>query len=429
VSDLPVRHSSPGPLLVPLATLAIAAALGACGGEPGIRDERGTPTPWPPTVEAEISVDAGGAVLRKGVPYCGIGVNYVDAFWRHLANPADRTYERGFADLAANGVPFVRFAAGAYWPRELQLYQNDRAAYLGRLDDVVRSAEAHGIGLVPSLFWAYFAVPDLVGEPVNRWGDPASGTIQFMTQYTQDIVGRYRGSPAIWAWEFGNEFSLSVDLPNAADWRPPIVPDLGTPTTRSAEDDLTTQMILIAFQTFAAAVHALDDRPVTTGNSLPRPQAEQMRLTGEWGEQDTREEFHDSLQLVNPAPRYQIASIHVYANDVADPRFSWTHYPTFDELLELSSEAARQQGQALFVGEFGASDVLHGGHEAALQANLEIIESLVRNRVPLSALWVYDFSPQDGQGWNTTYTNSRGPILRAIQDANERFADGACAGP
>ena len=356
-------------------------------------------------------------------------MNYVDAFWRHLRNPGDRSYEQGLANLAANGVPFVRFAASAYWPSQLRLYETDKAAYLSRLDDVVKAAEARGIGLVPSVFWAHFAVPDLVGEPVSRWGDPNSATIRFMSRYMQDIVSRYRSSPAIWAWEFGNEFSLQVDLPNAADNRPPVNPGLGTPTSRSSEDDLTTPMILVAFDSFSAVVRGLDGRLVITGNSLPRAHAEHMRLTGDWGEPDSRTDFMGNLKIVNPPPSYRISSIHLYKNDVTDYRFSWTYRSSFDELLGLSLRAASEEGQALFVGEFGASDVLHGGPEAARQANLEMIDALVRNRVSLSALWVYDFPDQDKDGWNTNYSNARSPILGAIRDANRTFLAGGCSAP
>jgi hypothetical protein len=59
-------------------------------------------------------------------------------------------------------------------------------------------------------------LPDAVGEHHDQWENPKSKTIGTMRQYVGDIVGRYKDSPAIWAWEFGNEPNLSVDL--AAIW-------------------------------------------------------------------------------------------------------------------------------------------------------------------------------------------------------------------
>ena len=72
-------------------------------------------------------------------------------------------------------------------------------------------------------------VPDLVGEPCDQWGNPESKTHEFMRTYVREVVTRYQDSPAIWGWEFGNEYNLDADLPNAKEHLPPIVPQLGRP--------------------------------------------------------------------------------------------------------------------------------------------------------------------------------------------------------
>ena len=62
-----------------------------------------------------------------------------------------------------------------------------------------------------------------------------------MRTYIREVVSRYVNSPAIWGWEFGNEYNLPADLPNAADHRPPIVTSpVNTITVRAydAKDDL-----------------------------------------------------------------------------------------------------------------------------------------------------------------------------------------------
>lgn len=190
-----------------------------------------------------LSVGSRGELLLDGKPYRGIGVNYYDLFARTLQEPPNTNYEAGLSALAERRIPFVRFSAGGYWPGDWGLYQTNRAEHFARLDRVVRSAERHGIGLIPSLFWLSSTVPDLVGEPSSRWGDVHSRTYAFMLQYTREVVTRYAGSKAIWGWEFGNEYNLPADLPNAADHRPPVVPTLGTPASRSKEDDLSHAMI------------------------------------------------------------------------------------------------------------------------------------------------------------------------------------------
>ena len=201
---------------------------------------------------APVRVDDDGTLVRDGKPYRGIGVNYFDAFYRTLQDPADTTYDAGFAELARRNIPFVRFMASGFWPADYRLYQEDKAQHFALLDAVVASAKAHGVGLIPSLCWYDACIPDLVGEPRSAWGDPESKTVQFMRQYATEVVARYVDSSAIWAWELGNEWSLDADLPNADQWRPKVVPSLGTTTSRSEADDLTTDMLLVAFREYAA---------------------------------------------------------------------------------------------------------------------------------------------------------------------------------
>ncbi len=153
-----------------------------------------------------------GMLLKDGVPYRGIGVNYFDAFARTLREPNDTSYDEGFRVLAQHGIPFARFMCTGYWPAEMKLYRQDKARYFKLLDGVVRSAEKHRVGLIPSLFWYMPMVPDLVGEPCDQWSNPQSKTHEFMRTYVREVVTRYRNSPAIWGWEFGNEYNLDADL-------------------------------------------------------------------------------------------------------------------------------------------------------------------------------------------------------------------------
>lgn len=83
------------------------------------------------------------------------------------------------------------------------------------------SAEKHGVGLIPCLFWTTFAMSDLAGERRDQLAVESSLTRQKMREFATVVIERYRASPAIWAWEFGNEWNLAVDLPNAAELLPP----------------------------------------------------------------------------------------------------------------------------------------------------------------------------------------------------------------
>ena len=361
-------------------------------------------TAWSAVAAPGLFVNERGDLLLRGTPFHGVGVNYYDAFARTLGPAAPTHYDAGFRELAARRIPFARFSAGGFWPNDWGLYQTNRSEYFARLDAVVQSAERHGVGLIPSLFWHESAVPDLVGEPCNRWGDPASRTIAFMRQYTREVVTRYAPSPAIWGWEFGNEYNLPADLPNAAQHRPPVVPSLGTPAQRTAEDDLTHAAFRVALREFALEVWKHDPhRLIVSGNATPRPSAWHQMHEKSW-KKDTRDQFAGMLAADNPSPMNTLC---VRGYDLT----------TDLERLPQAMAVAQTVKKSLFVGEFGVPGATTAESKEKFASILTAIET---NRVPLSALWVFDFASQ-AKDWNVTATNDRAWQLDAIQQANERM--------
>jgi hypothetical protein len=364
-----------------------------------------------------LMVGEGGVLLKDGQPYRGIGINYFNAFLRRLEEPEDTSYREGFQALAAKRIPFARFAACGFWPVDWKLYLEDKEAYLRLLDDVVKSAEEAGVGLIPSLFWFDACVPDIVGEPRSAWGDPDSNTNAFMRQYVADVVPRYIDSPAIWAWELGNEYDLAADLPNAATHRPYVHPRLGTPEERTGKDDMTTEMVVAACREFARAVRQHDPhRAITTGNSLPRPAAHHMHTEGTWTH-DTREQFQQRLVLTSPDP-IDLISVHMYPFD-PDARFKGG--ATYGEILALAMTACKGDGKALFVGEFGAADDgKHGGPQGPRREHEALLDAIVSSGVPLAAIWVFDLEQQKDT-FSITPTNDRAYLLELVSEANSRM--------
>jgi len=363
-----------------------------------------------------LTVGRDGALLKDGKPFRGIGVNYFDLFYRTLRDPSDTSYRQGLAALARRGIPFARFMACGFWPNDWKLYLEAPERYFALLDGVVQAAEENGIGLIPSLFWYSATVPDLVGEPRDQWGNPTSKTHAFMRRYVRQVVARYRHSPAIWGWEFGNEYNLDADLPNAARHRPKIVPGRGTPTTRSERDDLTHDHLAVALAAFAEEVRAHDPhRIISSGNSLPRPSAWHQWKEKTWT-QDSEEQFAQRLLLDNPDP-VNVVSIHLY--DASAGRFGRDGV-SVEELLSLAVRAAARAGKALFVGEFGAASRPPDGEKGARARFAAILAAIEKAEVPLAALWVYDFAGQ-ARDWNVTATNARAWQLEAIGRANQRI--------
>jgi hypothetical protein len=353
-----------------------------------------------------LSVDDRGRLLLNGASFCGIGVNYYDVFTRTLGEGGHENYEAGFRELAARKIPFMRFSAGGYWPVEWGLYQTNRSEYFDRLDGVVRCAERNGVGLIPSLFWHVSTVPDLMGEPCSRWGETGSRTMAFMREYTREVVTRYAQSPAIWGWEFGNEYNLAADLPNAAEHRPAVVPDLGTPDARSAEDDLTHTAFRVALREFALEVRRHDPlRVIISGNAMPRASAWHQAREKSWT-QDTPEQFAEVLAADNPSP-VNMLSVRGYdlANDLGR--------------IGPAMSVAEVRGKPLFVGEFGVPGT---GTASSREKFSGILKTLEDHRVPLAALWVFDYAGQS-EDWSVTVTNDRSWQLEAIQQANQRLAE------
>lgn len=373
-----------------------------------------------PSIAAELTEPApaqslgltvqNGRLLRYGKPYYGIGVNYFDLFERVLKNPADDSHSTGLKKLANAKIPFARFMAGGFWPIDWELYLHDKDAYFNRLDKVVHSAESEKVALIPSLFWNMSTVPDIVGEPLDQWGNPESRTTAFMREYTKEVVLRYRDSPAIWGWEFGNEYNLAVDLPNASQHRPPIVPSLKTAASRSARDELSSKAMLVAFRQFADNVRKYDGhRIVITGNSLPRASAYHNTKWKSW-EKDSSEQFREILLRDNPDPMDMI-SVHLYANEGQGGATSILELVT---LLQHVSTAAKRP---LFIGEFGVRNS-HGKTDD-VAAFAELLSAVESEQVPLAAVWVYDYTAQN-EDWNIAFNNERSYALTMISNSNER---------
>jgi hypothetical protein len=362
-----------------------------------------------------------GKFVRAGQEFRGIGINYFDLF-RRLIDPAPisatrRSPREGLAILAEKEIPFVRFAACGFYPVELRRYVDDPESYFALLDGVVAEAEKQGIGLIPSLFWAFFAVPDLVGEPMQAWGDPQSRTREYMRRYTKDMVSRYRGSPAIWAWEFGNEYMLESDLPNlisAEKWK---VPDRGTPKDRGEEDRLRSSDVVSAYREFAELVRSLDPaRPILTGDTVPRAAAWHLRRGLDF-EPDSLEEGQEVLVENNPTPVDTI-SIHLYADAARKPDYFRPQTPV-GETLAAAMEVSTKTGKPLWLGEFGADPEKPA--ESRLKEVKEFVQLIEKLGIPLAALWVFDCDNPDVAAWNVEPGNENAGALEILREANRRL--------
>lgn len=385
----------------------------------------------PPEAETEIppmkdhypglSVSTSGQLLLNNKPYQAIGVNYFNAFTRTLDDGQleNKTYNLGFAYLKERNIPFVRFSLNGYWPKNWDLYLKNKEQYFKNLDAFVKAAEEHGIGLIPSFFWHTPTVPDLVGESVNQWGNVKSKTHELMRKFIADVALRYRDSPAIWGWEQGNEVNLLVDLPGDNDNLPPIVPSLGTPATRSKNDKLSTADLIVMMTAFAKEIRKYDGtRIVITGNAISRSSAWNLHYKKDWT-RDTREQYIEVFGIQNPNP-INVLCIHTYPSTSEDGYFG-ANTVDIDGLIKASMDAAKTMKKPLFLGEWGSQEIKYGAETKAKY--MEILNAIESNKVPLSAMWVFDYPPHDTEeGINVSPNNGpREYMLQEIVKVNERM--------
>ena len=344
-----------------------------------------------------LSVDSQGTLIRHGVPYRGIGVNYYDAFLRTLRDPHDDSYKEGFAQLGAHGIPFARMAACGYTGEDLQLYLTDKDAYFQRLDGVIHAAEKSKVGLIASLFWSIAAVSEAMHEPRASWGDANSATRRFMREYTHDVVSRYANSDAIWGWEFSCELSLPVDRrPGEAN------PDraLSFATFESAATD------------FARVVRTIDPhRILTTGNSLPRPSA-YHNAGGGRATPDTEEEFARILLRDNPDP---FSPISIHAAPAGVDHYFADHKVSYLELLQTCSRIGAQVRKPVYLEEFVP---VPGKSSAFADVNgrdyfTHELADIEASNVPIASIWVYDRKLVSDRS-NVTFENERSYMLQMI---------------
>ena len=356
-----------------------------------------------------LSVRSGELVLA-GQRYRGIGANYFDLFLRVLHDPTNSSSLRGLEQLSEAGIPFVRFAT-AFNERDYRSYLANREGYFQRLDQVVKAAERCKVGLIPSLLWN-LDLPDAVGEHRDQWENPKSKTIGTMRQYVGDIVRRYKDSPAIWAWEFGNEPNLSVDLPNAIRFRR---------KDGTERDDLKSQHMVAAITEFASEVRRQDTwRPIFSGNSHPRPSAWHNTHERNW-KVDSPEQSRLMILRDNPACLGTL-TVHFYGE--RDERGKLTVWTTNRlEWLHWLKGLAREEQRPLWVGEFG----VRAGNDADAHAAFErMLGDFEAAKVDLAAFWVFDLDGQKDT-WSVTRTNDRAFMLRMASEANRRWNRGLSA--
>lgn len=340
----------------------------------------------------------GGTLYREGIPYRGIGVNYFDLFYAMMKDgPGPDGYRTidGLRTLGEKGIPFARFAACGFWPVDWDLYFSDKDEWFACMDLVVQTAEEAGVGLIPSVFWRMETYPALFNEYRSQVADPDSDTWQFMSNYIHEVVGRYKDSPAIWGWEYGNEFNNMCDLPNWTNGLAsyPALGVTGAVTEVNESNKYTYAIQEAAFDLFTQEVRKLDThRFICSGNSKPRPSAWHNRMETNWVV-DTYSQAKEAFSWMAPPSSIDMASFHVYPYSWSDPGVE----PVYAEAVGVSNillrfrEFCDDQNQVMFVGEYSSFYAGQGPPpEEERTEEIALLGAIVNSGADLAAYWVYD---------------------------------------
>lgn len=373
------------------------------------------------SVSAKIKVEQSGLLKSESNNQAcrAYGVNYFDVFHRLLQNGKDSDYRRGFSELNGFAIPFARFSAMGYWPKDSSLYFTDKEEYFRRLDLIFNEAEKNAIGLIPSLFFNRSAVPDLMKESVNSWSDPNSKTIMFMTEYVKDFMTRYSNHRALWAVEFSNEINLYTDLPNSSKFRPGINTAKGTPANRTQEDELKLTDLQSALDLFVTEVRKYDKNiPISSGNGHPRRYAYNNTHYNSWA-LDSDAETRYMIDVSHPSG-VDLVSVHLYPDHKKKLGYSQKSGElSYEDILSRVEEVASDTNKVVFVGEFGVTSGSRFSGDEVQEFNL-LMESIYNSGVSLAALWVYRFNYQKNT-YDVRQNNAREYQIRTLMHFNNKL--------
>ena len=163
-----------------------------------------------------------------------------------------------------------------------------------------------------------------------------------------------------------------------------------------------------------------------TGNAEPRRHI-WNNIHGNIWKTDSEEQHREILLRDNPNMINTITIRGYYNFGDKDMPMDILYFDDYLAKIKPWSEAV---GKPICIGEFGAKEdytFMDNGIEITITKDKlfqDRINSIVKHKIQLSALWVYDFDGQDeasGNFWNCTFTNSRSYMLDAIKKANKEL--------
>lgn len=327
-------------------------------------------------------INDNGVLKNNGKPIREIGYNLFylsqtihgeDASYRAWGYPDD--YLREFEILAQEGIRYVRLSALVYLTQALHdLYiAGDKDEYFQRIRNMFDVAAEYNIGIVATMFWEYYCMPDVVGETINE----AYATTNSQTMIAcRDFIDRFWNAigdhPAFAGWEIGNEYNIAAEnnsKPNLS----------GTEWYRTDHQDSTDSFSLEQmyrfFENMSAHIRTHDsERIILSGNSntggvLP------LRL----------DYYTDTLVPLENGGDIDTLSNHIYSMH----QFVNYDYQGAYEIIRKIRLKGEELGKPFVLGEFGAA--FEGTMEDmdSFRTQKAILDIIERTGVQLSFSWAW----------------------------------------
>lgn len=397
--------------------------------------------------------DGNGTMMLDGKPFYGLGVNYYNLFNGAFQNKWDNSAAlEALETLKSYDVRVIRFNCGIFYMHELDYYFLKKDRYFEVLDEVVAKAEELGIGLIPSFFWGN-SICDYYDEPLaTALRDPTSKSLQFVRDYTTEIVTRYVDSPALYMWEYGNERNLLWDLPFDPNTAQPLPAGSSRDTRTEEEDRVRSSDMMEAYKVFAATIKGLDpyNRLISDGAAAHRAQAWHLAYDkngeGSW-ETDTVEQHYEMFDMPVKEGGLTALSTHAYSNGVSatetDGDFGSDFlglYSNWNEFCAYLIEGSKRNKVPVYIGEMGygyndvtVSDIENGfDAEKKVKVFRDIAEAIYEEGVQLGLFWTYDALSTFAEGdiidrstgveysWNENSEKGLG-ILNIVKEFNQKM--------
>ena len=366
-----------------------------------------------------------GYIHANGKRVREFGINCSDLFadWRRgvitsvspVAYTPPANYIAVMDFCAANNIRFIRFLVSAHRTKTYRVgWMEAQATFLSNMDALVAAAEERGILLVPSIFFSQPAIPPRFSEPLRAYDDPLSLTYAQIAADITAIVGRYKNSPAIGYWEYGNESDLRTD-------NPPAAPSYSTDTSMEqpaawsvADGYLTESTTTSGYSTIGSITKRFKDLCLVAD-----PNALTCSGNSGWRVNSQRADILEAMRKQLADDGTHTTSAHPYPN----VGFHVSGADGLGAYMLALNKNYRLLGKPLIIGEFGfpaGTDVNGATSTATLEKTM--IE-IIRADIDIAMIWEYrafsaqtdTYSISDG----TAATNEHLAVfLKACQQYN-----------